>query len=376
MTSMSVRRARLVGKVADVLIQPRLSGRDRFVVTIAMMLAVVGVGLADYVTPTVSLGVFYLLPVSAGTVVLGSCSGMLLALESTLTYGGAEMAAGTVPALSTMMLNSALRLLAYAFVVALLSALRELAVHARRSEHRNRDLLSVASHQLRTPVAGILASAEALTSEQDPTLHARLAHNLALEAERLARLVSALLQATRLDDGAVPELRPTDVTALCRAELELAQARSPELAIALSAAGGIVPATANPSATRDILANVLDNARRHARTRIDVTVRTEADRVLISVNDDGPGLPPGDEARAFERFITFGDHGGAGLGLPIARGLARVQGGELAWVGGAFVLALRAAPAPPERGQSRGGVRRPPVAATPPALPVRTGARD
>jgi signal transduction histidine kinase len=89
------------------------------------------------------------------------------------------------------------------------------------------------------------------------------------------------------------------------------------------------------------LANLLDNARRHAAGRIELTVGTDqASQLEIRLADDGPGLPLEMAERAFERFVSLDGKGGTGLGLAIARELARAHGGELSYQGGAFVLRL------------------------------------
>ena len=103
----------------------------------------------------------------------------------------------------------------------------------------------------------------------------------------------------------------------------------------------------------EVLANVLDNARRHASRRIDLVVAAADHTVEIRVVDDGPGLPDPLVERAFERFVSLDGKGGSGLGLPIARGLARAHGGDLTYEGG-FVLRL-----PVEAPVECGGAARP-----------------
>jgi signal transduction histidine kinase len=94
----------------------------------------------------------------------------------------------------------------------------------------------------------------------------------------------------------------------------------------------------------EIVANLLDNARRHAMHDIEVAVdldtSTRPPSLAISVCDDGPGLPGGDEQRVFERFVTLDQHGGSGLGLSIARGLAEKHRGSSSYRERRFVLVL------------------------------------
>jgi signal transduction histidine kinase len=96
----------------------------------------------------------------------------------------------------------------------------------------------------------------------------------------------------------------------------------------------------NAEAVIEILSNLADNARRHAVSCLSLEVQCDRDAVCIRMRDDGPGLPEGQELRVFERFTSLDAHGGTGLGLPIARELARVQGGELTYAEGVFVLRL------------------------------------
>ena len=93
---------------------------------------------------------------------------------------------------------------------------------------------------------------------------------------------------------------------------------------------------------REALANVLDNACRHAKGRVDIAVSGVPGSVRVSVVDDGGGLPDGEAERAFDRFVSLDGAGGAGLGLPIARSLLRTQGGDLSYEDGCFVLRIKA----------------------------------
>lgn len=161
-----------------------------------------------------------------------------------------------------------------------------------------------------------------------------------------------LLTLARLDQGVAPEPVPTDLAALCHDEVERAASLAPHLTVAChdhDAAGANGPWWLDPSGTREIVANLLDNARRHARSRIDVEVAVHPrddgspERLALRIADDGPGLPADAVDRIFERFVSLDGRGGSGLGLPIAQTLARAQGGELSYEDGSFVLELPAA---------------------------------
>ena len=225
-----------------------------------------------------------------------------------------------------------------------LSALESALDEARTSEARSRRFLADAAHQLRTPMTGIRACAETLLRSNVPAERDRLLADLVRETTRASRLMASLLKMARLDQG--EELVPVacDVRALCTDEIERARVLSPDLTVTLDASTG-QPATteADPNAVKEILANLLDNARRHAVSRVDVAVRSVAAGVEIVVGDDGGGVPEGLEERIFERFVSLDGRGGSGLGLAIARSLARAGGGELSYQAGAFVLRLGAA---------------------------------
>jgi two-component system, OmpR family, sensor kinase len=239
----------------------------------------------------------------------------------------------------------------------MLDSLEAALVEARDAEERTRRFVDDAAHQLRTPLATIRGSVEALLQEADPRIRDRLMANLVRETARANRLLNSLLTMARLDQGRPPALSPTIVSEICRDEIERVRSLAPTLTIASDHDAVLEgPWLLDEPATREILANLLDNARRHARSRIEVRARLVDDPdgspiVEVRVVDDGPGVPPEAANLIFERFATLDGQGGSGLGLPIARTLARAQGGELTLgTDAAFELRLPArepATAPP-----------------------------
>lgn len=224
---------------------------------------------------------------------------------------------------------------------------------ATAAEERTRTFLADAAHQLRHPIAGVQACVEALLGDPSRPDRHRLLANMVRGTAHAGRLVTDLLRMARLDQGEhVITPTPCDVVGICTDEADRLYSLAPNLDIVLRAErlDDAHPAI-DAEAVREILSNLLDNARRYATERISITVTVENGTVEIRVADDGPGLPDDLVERAFERFVTVGDHGGSGLGLPIARGLARASGGDLVHEG-AFVLRLpvaaseRAAPEP------------------------------
>ena len=203
-----------------------------------------------------------------------------------------------------------------------------------------RRFVADAAHQLRTPLTGIHASAEALLRGAPPALRDTLLANVVRETSRSAHLISDLLKLARLDEGEPLHTAPLDLVGVCRDEISRAWSLAPQLDIVLRAPGLDWRLEADGQAVREILANLLDNARRHAHSQIEVVLDAVDDSVEVRVADDGPGVAADMVERIFQRFVTLDGLGGSGLGLAIARDLARAHGGDLGYQEGAFVLRL------------------------------------
>ena len=326
----------------------------RAFMALAGLVAVLGVGLIDYVTGSgVSFAGFYVLVIVAVTVVGGSGAGVVAAVASAVVWGVAEALTGlAATGLATQIGNGVVRCIVHVIVVFLVAALLRARDAARASEARSRAFLASAAHQLRTPVAALGASVEALLLEGSDPAQERLLANVATEASRLGRLVASLLRTARIDQGEPLQPEATSLVELCEAELDRVRQLSSldwRLEVDASTAPWVM---LDPRAASESLGNLLDNARRHAVTTVAVRISTDRNQIVIAVIDDGPGLPSGAESRAFERFVTLDGRGGTGLGLAIARDLARRQGGDLSYDHKAFRLAfprLDAAPQPPDR---------------------------
>lgn len=224
-----------------------------------------------------------------------------------------------------------------------LKMLEDALADARAAEARSRQFLADAAHQLRTPLAGIRAAAENLLIGTDAADRDRLLSDLVREASRAGRLVGSLLQIARIDEGEVLVAAPCDVVAMCADEADRLWSTAPHLDIELRKEELREPRPVlDEGAIREILANLLDNARRHAASRIEVVVAQAGDNIDVRVGDDGPGVPPGAEERVFQRFVSLDGKGGCGLGLAIARELARTHGGDLFYDPGGFTLRLPA----------------------------------
>lgn len=219
--------------------------------------------------------------------------------------------------------------------------------HARHSEAAERGLLADVAHQLRSPLAGIRASSETLLRGVSPPVRDRLLVAMVKESCRADRLLGALLQMARLEEGHHLRVESCDLQTLCEEEAARAKAMSPHLGVEVVAAAPLPDkAELDAAAVTEILSNLLDNARRHAVSRIEVALKVTGESVEVGVRDDGPGLPEAMREEAFERFVSLDGKGGSGLGLPIARSLARAHGGDLTYDDGEFVLSLPLSPPP------------------------------
>jgi two-component system OmpR family sensor kinase len=124
------------------------------------------------------------------------------------------------------------------------------------------------------------------------------------------------------------------VTPAVEAAVAQQRARTPGTRVVADVRGAPPAVRADPDRLAQILDNLLQNAARYAASEVRVEAEADSGTVRITVADDGPGVPDADRERIFDRLVRLDDgrdrqHGGAGLGLPIARALARAQGGDL-----------------------------------------------
>ena len=212
----------------------------------------------------------------------------------------------------------------------------------QESERLKENLLATVSHELRTPLAGVLGAIATL-EQRGHLLSAELRHELvgiaARQGKRLRGLIEELLLAATLEQVPAehPPL-PVDASELARQACGAARLTDRAQTVSLSL-NGVLPVRVAPEAIVRVLTNLLDNAARYspAGASIRLEANRRGDHAVVAVEDAGPGVPPSERERIFERFMRL-EHqaggsqrgGGVGLGLYVARQLARAQGGDLA----------------------------------------------
>jgi two-component system, OmpR family, sensor kinase len=243
----------------------------------------------------------------------------------------------------------------------------------RRSENRLRRFVADASHELRTPLTSIRGYAELFRrgAADRPEDLAKAMERIEAEASRMGILVEDLLLLARMDEGRPMEREPVDLAALVGEAVGDARAAAPDLDVTITESEAVV-VPGDPVRLRQVVDNLLDNARTHTPpgTHVRVAVTSTDDDAVVTVEDDGPGLPPEQAAKVFERFYRADesrsrDKGGAGLGLSISSAIAEGHGGTLtvgpSSDGGArFELRLPTHPVDPDPEPDEPGMPPPP----------------
>lgn len=216
-------------------------------------------------------------------------------------------------------------------IAPLVTAMNGLILRLQTALDTQRRFVADAAHELRTPLAAMQAQLDALTSSTRGEDAAEGRKRLTAGLHRASRLVDQLLRLARLDDHAADSLRTTDVGQVLLDVVAdhaiLAQRMDVDLGVSIET-------PASMSAAEDeiqvLIANLLDNALRYtpAGGHVDVGLHREVDCYVVTVRDTGCGLPPGSEARLFDRFFRAAppDIDGTGLGLAIAKRIADRNG--------------------------------------------------
>lgn len=260
-------------------------------------------------------------PLDVGTSVLG-----VLALVPSTPLGSEQRA----------FLDACCRQSALAFErLRLATEARNAALRVKTEEARSA-LLSAVSHDLRTPLGSITGAATALRDDPGLAKQTReeLIESICDETERLEKLVTNLLDMTRLDAGPVLLKRdwiPLEEmigSALTRLERQLG-----ERVIQIDLPEGLPLLSVDPVLFEQVFVNLLENASRYTPpgSPIDIVAQTREGAMVIEIRDSGPGFPPGTEERIFEKFFRGAHAGrtGAGLGLPICRAIVEAHRGTI-----------------------------------------------
>ncbi|WP_066372763.1 sensor histidine kinase [Herbidospora mongoliensis] len=211
---------------------------------------------------------------------------------------------------------------------------------------RQQDFAATASHELRNPIAGLRAELEDAIEHPEDTDPAHSLRAALTTVDRLDAIVADLLVQARLDAGVTAPHELIDLPELLVQEAVRMNKVIDGIPVRLDTAKDVWIFGSRIQLSR-ALANLVGNARRHAASSVGLSLTTAGDDAVIAVTDDGPGVPPAERQRIFERFTRLEDarrldSGGSGLGLAITRDIADRHGGSLnledSAVGARFVL--------------------------------------
>jgi PAS domain S-box-containing protein len=227
-------------------------------------------------------------------------------------------------------------------VAAVLASFRDIADQVEQAAMQ-RDFVSMAAHELRSPLTAIKGFTQTLLSKGDqipPERHARYLSMVNEQSDRLAQLVDDLMQVSRIDaDRITLEREPVDVRGLLEHLIEQFRSKWGDRAIEITLGSEHVPpADADPHRVAEVLINLIDNAVKYSpeHAPVHISVRRATSEVQIEVRDFGPGMTREEQAGLFQKFHRLpetkaSDVPGTGLGLYIVKGLVEAHGGRV-WV--------------------------------------------
>ena len=193
---------------------------------------------------------------------------------------------------------------------------------------RQREFVSDASHELRSPLASIRAELEVALAHPSASSLQDVATGLLVETGRIECIVADLLMLARIDENAAPAAELVDIGHLTHQAARLVGAT-----VDVHVDDGVL-VTGNEGELASVVRNLLDNAARHAVASVTVAVAVHDHKVMITVDDDGPGIPPSDRERVFQRFTRLEpdrsrSDGGVGLGLAVVDRVVRHHNGSV-----------------------------------------------
>lgn len=240
----------------------------------------------------------------------------------------------------------------------------------RRSDQLRAALLNSISHDLRTPLSTVLGSASTLLEYEaslEPAVRRDLLESIQEEAQRLNRYVGDLLDMTRLEGGALaPRREALDVRDVLRAAMDRVARRLGARRFERDFPSELSMVKADAALLEQAVVNILENAIGYSPdgTAIEVAAYEDQRNVVISIEDEGRGIPTAELERVFEKFRRMQEASdrskGSGLGLAIAKGLVEGMGGRIVAAspihegrGTRVLISLRKEPEPPDRPTSR-----------------------
>jgi two-component system phosphate regulon sensor histidine kinase PhoR len=212
------------------------------------------------------------------------------------------------------------------------------ATAAYRLERARSDFVATASHELRTPLTSIYGGIRTLNARRGqlaPDQEKRLLSVIEQEAGQLTTIVDQLLTASAVDRGELHlAASECDLITLCTDAVDAASARAPDAPIMLQLPLTLPPVRCDEAMLRQVLANLIDNAIKYSSGPVVVKLSDDDGRARIDVTDDGPGIPPSEQDRIFDKFYRLdapmsSGVGGSGLGLYISRAIVDQMGGSL-----------------------------------------------
>jgi len=215
----------------------------------------------------------------------------------------------------------------------LASTLNEMLDRIDGAQRQQRQFVSDASHELRSPLAILRQVVDVARRHPESTSLDQLAQDVSIEERRMEQLVTALLTLARLDDHEEARWQLVDIDDAVLVEIDRLRSVAPGIVFDRSglSAG---QAFGDPVLFTGVVANLLSNAARHAVSRVRVRLEEAEGSVVLTVDDDGAGIPSADRERVFDRFARLDeararDAGGAGLGLAIVQKVVQAAGGTV-----------------------------------------------
>lgn len=317
---------------------PRLPGAVRTVsILVAHLLAIAALGWTDFATDSeVRLGLVYVPLVISATALTGKAGGLLAGAFATATLMLANDLALPV---ATALFNNVVRVMVFMTVALLVDrvsgqkrTLRKQQQEVERELSTRSEYTSLVAHELRNPLVSISAAARTFSKHRDPST---LAAGIAAESGAALELLDSLSDVASIEAGRLRSaLQRMDLAELVRSVVSAADHGDHELRLH----GALQPMAVlgDPHRLAQVLKNLISNAVKFSPpgTAIDITLGLsgDRDRVVVAVRDLGPGVPPAERARLFQKFArlsTAGGTRGSGLGLYICRQIVRDHDGEL-----------------------------------------------